>query len=80
MSHYVVYDHTCTVVLVLSVEIYLCSLLLPKQTLKNLVNKSVMRITDMYRSIERNLKSTTEKDLYQKKMASNQDEREETQS
>ena len=45
-----------------------------EQTLRNLVNKSMRRITEMYRDLDRRLKSTAEKE--QKKMASNREERE----
>ena len=48
-----------------------------EQTLRNLVNKSGQRISEMYRQLQNRLKSTTEKELFQKKMARNQDEREE---
>ena len=48
----------------------------PEQTLRNLVNKSGQRITEMYRQLERRLKSTIEKELFRKKVARNQDERE----
>ena len=50
----------------------------PEQTLRNLVNKSGQRITEMYRQLERRLKSTTEKKLFQKKAAGNHDERKDT--
>ena len=48
-----------------------------EQTLRNLVNKSGQRISEMYRQLQNRLKSTTEKELFQKKMARNQDEGEE---
>ena len=48
-----------------------------EQTLRNLVNRSMRRITEMYRDLDRRLKSTAEKE--QKKMASNREEREGTQ-
>ena len=49
-----------------------------EQTLiRNMVNRSVRRITEMYRDLDRRLKSTAEKE--QKKMASNREEREGTQ-
>ena len=48
-----------------------------EQTLRNLVNRSVGRITEMYRDLDRILKSTAEKE--RKKMASNREEREGTQ-
>ena len=50
----------------------------PEQTLRNLVNKSGQRITEMYRQLERRLKSTIEKKLFQKKAAGNHDERKDT--
>ena len=46
------------------------------QTLRNLVNRSVGRITEMYRDLDRRLKSTAEKE---QKMVSNREEREGTQ-
>ena len=47
------------------------------QTLRNLVNRSVRRITETYRVLDRILKSTAEKE--RKKVASNREEREGTQ-
>ena len=43
-----------------------------EQTLRNLVNRSVRRITEMYRDLDRRLKSTAEKE---RKVASNREER-----
>ena len=57
-------------------EVYLYRLLLSEQALKNLVNKSVMRVTKMYQQLESRLKSTAEKEQFQKKMAHNQDKTE----
>ena len=48
-----------------------------EQTLRNLVNRSMRRITETYRDLDRRLKSTAEKE--RKKMASNREEREGTQ-
>ena len=49
-----------------------------EQTLiRNMVNRSVRRITEMYQDLDRRLKSTAEKE--RKKMASNREEREGTQ-
>ena len=50
-----------------------------EQVLRNLANRSVQRITEVYREVERRLKSVNEKELLQKKMASNRQEREDTQ-
>jgi len=47
-----------------------------EQTLRNLVNRSVRRITEMYRDLDRRLKSTAEKE---QKVASNREETEGTQ-
>ena len=44
------------------------------QTLRNLVNRSVRKITEMYRGLGRRQKSTAEKE--RKKVASNREERE----
>lgn len=50
----------------------------PEQMLRNLVNKSGQRITEIYHQLDRRLKSTTEKELFLKKLARSQDERQET--
>ena len=50
-----------------------------EQALRNLVNRSVQRITEVYRVIDQKLKSANKKELLQKKMASNRQEREDTQ-
>lgn len=43
------------------------------------MNRSVQRISEMYQDLDRRLKRTSEKELFQKMMASNEQEREDTQ-
>ena len=46
-----------------------------KQKVQNLVNRSVQRITEVYREVDRRLKSTSEKEVFRRNMASNREER-----
>ena len=57
-----------------ALTVFTCNASSPEQTLRNLVNKSGQRITEMYRQVKKRLKSTTEKELFQKKVAGNQDD------